>query len=154
MPELQREVCWKNTDGEKLMLASNLPTESWLLSDNEVSISLLVFDFWRVFFVPIRLFGVVYFTLWYCLAGFWVARYERKLSRGLSQPYFPWKIRILPFLACGKRWCAFLSCADEWVTSVRSHGKLAAELGRESLFRLRKCGRSLAIARSLRHDTL
>lgn len=49
MPELQREVCWKNTDGEKLMLASNLRTESRLLSDNEVSISLLVFDFGGIF---------------------------------------------------------------------------------------------------------
>lgn len=92
--------------------------------------------------------------LWYCLAGFWVTGYKRKLSGELSQPYFLWKTRILPFLAC-VRWCAFSSCADEWVTSVRWYGKLAAELGCErALSSLRKCGKSLAIARSLWHGTL
>lgn len=102
-----------------------------------------LFPFWFVVVVvPVSLFGVVYSDIvWQDLTG-----YKRKLSRGLSQPYFLWKIGILPFLACVRRWCAFLSCADEWVTSMRSHGKLAAELGCErALFSLRKCGSLLLL---------
>lgn len=44
-PELQREVHWKNADEEKLMLASSLISFEFVLSDNEVSISFLVFFF-------------------------------------------------------------------------------------------------------------
>lgn len=43
--KLQKEVSWRKTDKEKLILASSLQTQSWLLSDYEVFISLLSFYF-------------------------------------------------------------------------------------------------------------
>lgn len=100
--KLQKEVSWRKTDKEKLMLASSLQTQSWLLMTMKSSFPFLVFSFpvtvWcRVLYsllLSSRIFSDKLQKKMFCLTGSYCPVSGKQTNKQKHQ-----QLRILPFLA-------------------------------------------------------